>query len=680
MCCMAKADPFIPQIKPDSVLDPPKISPNTEAAPKAYVERERGGTLVSKRFRLPRVSARTLKWGGTALVVLLILTSIFVVIPGVALAREGQVLGSSALRLRESIATKDISVLKGELQTVKADLANFQRAFERFSWAHGVPIVGAYWRDGEAMIKAGISGIEAGEIVIETAEPYAGIIGFGGANSKMAGSPEETTNDRVDFLVSTIEGVLPRLDELALKANRARDYLNEIDPNRYPEEFRGVMVRGQLNEIIDLANQGADFVTNGKPLMEAVPYLVGANEPRTYLLLFQNDKELRATGGFITAYSVITVDSGKINSGVSNDIYNLDQNYNPSIEAPDPVIEFIRGPYILNRDIRLRDMNWSPDFRESMETFLPEAQTAGIPDVDGVIAVDTEVAVRLLEAIGPIGVGGFGNFSAELEERCNCPQVIYELENYADTEGPVVWDPVTGEIVFGPSNYFNRKDVVGPLMNSMLTNALGQPSERLPDLFQAGWELVTEKHVLFYMLDEDVQAGIEAFGVGGRIKDYDGDYLHINDSNLGGRKSNLYVTHQVEQEIEIQEGGAVVKTLTLTYNNPQPQDGWLNSVLPNWTRVYIPEGSELLSADGFDNDAEVYSELGKTVFAGGFELRPQGVKKVTLRYRLPFVVSGEYKMFIQKQAGKNAPLYSVTIGRESVEQFLKTDKEFTFRI
>lgn len=682
----------------DSVLDPPQIKPDTGALQENIVEGESAASSTEgqspdfgekqvmqeqkpKRFsklrsHIKRPSKKVALWGGGVLAVLCILLLVFVVIPGVSLAREGIKLKDSGMRVQASLGSQDLGLIKAEIGQFKADLESFRGPFNRFAWTSAVPFVGAYWRDGEAFINAGLYGIEAGEIMIETAEPYADIIGLGGGDA----GADETANDRIDFLVQTIESILPRADEIAVKADLARQELNKIDPSRYPETFRGTEIRDNLRTVIELVNTGADFVANGKPLMEAAPYLIGADDTRRYLLIFQNDKELRATGGFLTAYSIIEVSNGKVVPTTSNDIYNLDDKYTPSVEAPEPIIDLIRGPYILDPNYRLRDMNWSPDFSESMEFFLEEAESAGITDVDGVIAVDTEVAVKLLEVIGPIGVGGFGEFSAANDERCDCPQVLYELESYADTEGPVVWDPNTGEIVFAPNNYYNRKDIVGPLMNSMMANALGQPKEKMPELFQAGWEAVIEKHVLLYMFDEEVQGGIEAFGIGGVIEDYDGDYLHVSDSNLGGRKSNLYVTNQVEQDVEIGSDGSVTKTVTLTYNNPQPQDGWLNSVLPNWTRVYVPEGSELVSAEGFDDSAEVYDELGKTVFAGGFELRPQGVQKITLVYKLPYTVNDQYNLFVQKQPGKDSPLYSVEVGNQKQESFLKTDKEYTFRI
>jgi hypothetical protein len=208
-----------------------------------------------------------------------------------------------------------------------------------------------------------------------------------------------------------------------------------------------------------------------------------------------------------------------------------------------------------------------------------------------------------------------------------------------------------------------------------MANALGQPKDKLPNLFTAVFKSVMEKHVLFYLLDPTAQKAVEAFNLAGRIKDAPGeDYLAINDANLGGRKSNLYVTQEVEQEITTDKDG-ITKTLTITYKNPAKQDGWLNSVLPDWIRIYVPKGSTLLAAEGLDNKTAPYEEFGKTVFAGFFQLRPEGVSKITLKYQTPYKVAGNYKILIQKQAGTDSPLYTVRWGNKEQEFFLNMDKE-----
>jgi len=131
----------------------------------------------------------------------------------------------------------------------------------------------------------------------------------------------------------------------------------------------------------------------------------------------------------------------------------------------------------------------------------------------------------------------------------------------------------------------------------------------------------------------------------------------------------------------VAKDGTVEKTVTITYNNPEPFDGWLNSVLPNYVRIYVPKGSELIDFDGVEDKADPYEEFDKTVYAGYFELRPQGIAKVTIKYKLPFkVTDDEYKLLVQKQPGTDAPLYTITIGKKNEELFLRTDKEFNFKI
>ncbi len=572
-----------------------------------------------------------------------------------------------------------IPAIKSELVNARKSYNNLKRAYGWISWMRIIPWAGGFVSDAGHGISAVGYSFDATDIGIAAVEPYAEILGFG---ENKEGDGQKTTQERLDFVIKSLPSITPKAGDIAQKVNLAKVEIDKINPDRYPVKFRGKLLREQIRNGIELFDTAAAFTSNAKPLLEAAPYLLGVDKQRTYLVLFQNDKELRPTGGFMTAYSIVTVEKAKFSPTVSSDIYNLDSSYSPTLDAPEVMIKYLKGPYVLSNKLRLRDMNWSPDFAQSMKLFTKEAEKAGITEIDGVIAVDTQLLVNLLDAIGPIGVGGFGNFSTQIEPKCNCPQVIYELESFADQEGAVVWsENEPGKVVFAPPNYGNRKAIIGPLMNSILSNALGQPKEKLPGLFGAAFKSLAQKNVLFYVFDSKAQAGVEAFGLAGRIVDYNGDYLHINDANLGGRKSNLYVKQEVEQNIKISGDGTVEKTLTITYKNPEKQDGWLNSVLPNWTRIYVPKGSQLISSDGFVDKAAPYDDLGKTVFGGYFQLRPEGVSRITLKYRLPFKVkSGQYNLLIQKQPGTDGPLYTINVGRISKEFFLKQDKELKLRI
>lgn len=655
---------------PDSLLIP-KISLQGELQKDRKTE--------SVRSFLLKLLAKRKKRFGILLISFFVLILAFGIL-GLRVYLIGNKLKSSITNLQKALDAQDFQKLKEELANTQTSVSELQKTYKFIAWTRYIPFLGEYVADGEHAISAGLSGTEAALIVVDTIEPFADIIGFK-KDDKLPQGSNETTQDKLDFLIKALPELIPKADELSQKASVVKSEIDEIDPKDYPKTFFGKPIREKIEKGVEMVNIGATLAINGKPLLEASPYLFGVDAQRTYLILFQNDKELRPTGGFITAYSIATVNYGKFESVSSNDIYNLDNLYTPEVPAPEPLRKYIKGPYLISKNYLLRDMNWSPDFYESMKLFTKEVQDAGIEDIDGVIAVDTQLLVNILGVLGEIQVEGYGGYSNNIVEVCMCPQVVYELENFADLEGPIVWsENEPGKIVYAPPNYDNRKKIIGPMMNTILADVLGLPNAKIPALFEALAKSIFEKHVLMFMFEAGVQEAVEKFGLGGRIVDYEGDYLFVNDANLGGRKSNLYVTQEINQDIEIESDGSVVKTLTITYKNPMRHDGWLNSVLPNWVRVYVPKGSELLNFEGAEEQEEAYEEFEKTVFAGYFELRPQGIAKLTLKYKLPFKIKDEYRLLIQKQPGKDAPLYTVNFGKRMEEFSLKTDRELKFSL
>lgn len=660
------------------------LIPKIEVSPTSQTNDTQNDSMPPPQSNQPlKRNTKKLKvWMAIFLIVILFIA--YNLVSAFVIYKKGMALQDSLKKLAETSQTKDLEKIKAQISVSKKDLLSLKGSLNLVSWAKIVPYIGGYIKDAGHAVNAGLAGFEAGEVVIASAAPYSDLLGLAnGNNSQGESGPktgEQTTQERIDFIVNTIPDLLPQIDNISSKVKVLNSELSMINADRYPEKYKGQLVRSRIKSAQDLSAEVARFIVNGKPVLESAPYLLGMETPRTYMLIFQNDKELRPTGGFLTAYAIMKVDKAKFEPVLSNDIYNLDALYKPSIPAPEPIVNYIKGPYVLSKNLRLRDMNWSPDFGESMKMFSGAIKEAGVNNVDGIIAVDTHLLENILRVIGPIGVPGFGNFSTEIDPQCNCSQVIHELESFADVEGPIVWDPVSGKIVYKPKNSDNRKKIIGPLMNSIMANALGQPKEKLPDLFSAIFTSLIEKHVLFYVYDEGVQKPLSDFGLGGVINQYDGDYLHINDANLGGRKSNLYATEDVEQVVNIAKDGTVTNTLTITYKNPEKHDGWLNSVLPTWVRVYVPKGSELVAVEGLETKQDAYEDLGKTVFAGFFQLRPEGVSKVTFKYKLPFKVKDVYKLFIQKQPGTDGFLYSVKVNKSQDEFLLKTDKEIKVEI
>jgi len=691
-----KSDSFIPQIKPseekssqgvafgqfqNSSILLPKITPSDNPSTKVVEDKPQNQSQKmqdlnqkpkGKRFAF--LKSKLFIAFTLAFIILIVIASLFV-----NLYLSGKALTKDAQELKASIDTQNLTEIKKELNDFESGLRGFQKSYALVSWMKFVPFLGTYIDDGIHVIKAGLFGLETAKLTIDAIEPYSDLLGFSSDNTQAIEG--ETASERIDFIAESLPAIIPKLDEISKGAESVKFEFSYVNPQQYPVRLGKYEVRSNVEKALDSINEVTRLITEGKPLIENSPYLLGLDEPRTYLVIFQNDKELRPTGGFITAYSIMKVDKARFEPVSSDDIYHLDAKYKPTIPAPDPIIDYLKGPYVLNKNLRLRDMNWNPDFQESMEIFLEEAEDIGIDEIDGVVAVDTQALVYLLDVLGSVDVPGFGHFSNEIVEECNCPQVIYELESFADVEGPIVWDPAgTGKIVYQPPNADNRKKIIGPLMNSIFAYSMGQPKEKIPSLFESAFKSLLEKHVILYMHDDDVQKAVSDFGIGGRVIETENDYLSIIDANLGGRKSNLYVTQEVYQDITVEKDGTVTKKVEIVYKNPEEFDGWLNSILPNWSRIYIPKGSEVIKVEGFEESVDPFEELGKTVIAGYFELRPQGVTTINLEYKLPFKVKGKYLLNIQKQSGTHKPLHTIKLGKYHEEFFLDKDTLLNIKI
>lgn len=604
------------------------------------------------------------------LAVAIILPLLLIAFPLLSIRVSANKVAKSAKELQTAAASQNLNLTKVSLEKTKEDLKSLDGDLNKIIWVRLIPVLGNYWKDAKHLTRGGLSGLEAGEIIVQTVEPYSDILGLNGESQAQDGA--QTAEDRVEFIVATIDNIIPRMGEISAKTGKMNEEISQIDPNRYPEYFGGKQVRSKIRNAVSETERLHELLTNGKPVLEQLPYLLGISSERTYLFLWQNDKELRPTGGFITAYSIIKVKDGKFEQVVSDDIYKLDGQFKSKLPAPEPIKKYL--PLVYNWF--LRDMNLSPDFKKSMNEFYSNYKTIKkSTEVDGIISVDTYPLIGLLDVMGTLGIPGYGNYSAEEDKRCNCPNVIYELETYADVAGPIVWDDISGKIVYKPPHADYRKGFLGPLMNTLIANALGQPKEKIPGLFDVAWNSLMEKHIMFYMNDDKVQNAVESFNLAGRIRESNGDYLHINDSNFAGAKSNLYVQHEIELDVE-QGKEETVNNLTVKYKNPQKHDGWLNGPFRDWFRVYVPKGSTLVDSTGSEVPVTTSEDLGKTVFEGFFILRPEGVTNLKFKYKTPIKAGKDgYKILIQKQPGTAGHLVTVKNGNKKEEFKLTTDRE-----
>lgn len=562
---------------------------------------------------------------------------------------------NTAKELKSIFAKNDIELLKTKMDDFSNKYQNLEKAANSIYWASFIP----YVSDLKNGLTAGNYLIKAAKETVITIEPYADLIGFKKGEQSFT---EKSAEDRLQTAVLTLDKMVQKVDPIAEDLDQAGKNIAKINPNRYPKKIGKLVLRDKIVNIKDQFEGMTELFVNAKPLIKKLPEILGSREEKTYLILYQNDKERRATGGFLTFYAVFKIKNGKMTIYRSDDIYSLDNSISNHPAATPEILTYHKG---VSR-FYIRDSNLSPDFVQSIRLFESLYKRSGAKvEYDGIIALDSKILVDMLTIFGDVDVNGI-KFSANIDKRCDCPQAIYTLFDLVDR----------------PVGYFrdNRKGILGDLMYRLFYNAIGfSPSKYWGTLMQTMFKNLEEKHILVYFNDLETQKSLEQLNYAGRIRNFDGDYLHINNVNFAGAKSNMFVSESIDSKTNGNE-----REVTIIFKNPYPASDCnlergglcLNATLRNWIRFYVPQGSKLVSLKGSTKKVQTYDELGKTVFEGFLEVPTQGQGTVIVKYTLPADIDTKnYSLLIQKQAGVEEQRLKVSDDNKTIfDGILRTDK------
>lgn len=565
-----------------------------------------------------------------------------------------------AKKVEAALNEKDIKLAEKELENLEVETKQTRKVYQKISFLRFFPIVTSYYNDGLRLLNIADTAVGLGEKTLEAIDPFADILGFKGADSNI------TAEKKAEVVVKeVVPKLIPLVEEIEENLTKVNSELTKIDPGRYPANFsvKGVKVREALLTAKKEIKAAQKLIPEFKPLLQAAPEIAGEPVEKVYLILLQNDKELRATGGFITAYALARVKGGQLVEIESDDIYQLDLKYRRTEKSPEAIQK-----YIGHNSLPIRDSNYSPDFLLSANRFESMYNTIpNLPKISGIIALDTEFVRTFLEATGPIKTKKTKETWSAEKNRLGIPDVVYKLELYAEKIN---------------RHRPDRKGVIGELMDALIDKLLNAKPDEIPKYLETFVDTVSRKHILFYFHNSVAQSFAEKYNAAGRIKEYKDDYFHLNNSNFGGLKGNLYLKQEVLQDIRIEADGTVVKNVTVTLRNTARADGWLNSIYLNWMRLYVPVGSKLISKKVY-RDFTSGVELGKEVYRGYGPTYPLNSSTANFVYQLPFKIRPNegYKMLIQKQPGVENLKMTIKINGQLREEFdLKSDRELLLRV
>jgi hypothetical protein len=628
-------------------------------------------------------------------------------VTGVQLVRHASSVQSHLQRL-EQVARGDVSGLgRAELQTVGQHLAGMQQDLEAIDarvgplldagrWLRWIPEYGGDLAAASDLLEMAVTVSAAGARTVQALSPAMEILD----SSEESANPAPLLGERLLPLLTAAQPELQGARQQLVTAGRARAGLDvqTLSP-------RIAELVGRLDRYLPWLETALDGAL-------LAPTLLGADEPHTYLILAQNNYELRATGGFISGVGELQIDAGRISPVTFHDSYTVDNFEVPHDLTP---VDFQRTLY---GDLWLfRDANWDADYPTSAQRALDiYARDRGV-QADHVIALDLVALQLLVDAIAPLQVEGID----EPVTGENVVQVIQEQ-----------W----GEsfVSMGPEHrgwVLHRKDFMGQIAHTAMNQLLAGKNLRIGRLVRALKQALDEKHILLYLTDPQAARLV-------RQRNWDGalvlpslpsDALLVADSNVGFNKMDARVVRSISYQVDLSAEDGPRARVTLTYQNRGTRpvgdcvQGWhsgdtyadmMERCYWDYVRVYVPAGSHLLvgpdlplpsgsllarNSDGLPSRpiSPALAQVGWAVWAAFFDLPTMEERTLMFDYQLPSEVldlapdgSVRYHLRVRKQPGTDAvPLRveitlppgaelvaAVPAGLPVVDTDLRTDREF----
>ncbi|MDD3285120.1 MAG: DUF4012 domain-containing protein [Patescibacteria group bacterium] len=545
-----------------------------------------------------------------------------------------------AAQLNFSAAASDFAKAENDFISAQAELSRIDDwllAFASFSSDSKIKLAAS----GKKFLAAGRAAASMGEHLSE-----AGNILLQAADDKNWGS--------------LIDSFVEHGQQALIDAEELQEQLDSINVDALPESYQ--------SQFISFRNQAEIAVASLRSLLgsaQEIKDFLGVSRDKRYLLVFQNNAEMRGSGGFFGSYALVDIRDGRIRrlEVPAGGSYDTEAGMKNFIQSPKPL-------WLVSPRWYFWDANWWPDWPTSARSLMWFYEKSGGPTVDGVISFTPDVLSDLLKITGPIDMQAEYGLTIDTDNFWDLIQATVEKENLIKTHPE--------EVAALPDSPENQpKKIIGDLMAEIMDRLPRILTfEKLPFLISALEKNLSSKNIMLYFSDPSLQDKAARYGFDGAMLPSRQDYLLIAHTNIAGQKSDRKMRDELKHSVQILSDRSVIDTLTITRTHTGLKNEILSGVRNvDWLRVYVPAGSQLLEASGFrtpdasyfeepeDNwetlplieetegraltdlvsGTKIYEENGKTVFANWVMVDPGETVVIKLRYRLPFRLEAESK-------------------------------------
>lgn len=593
-----------------------------------------------------------------------VIASIFIAlaVPGLAFLNQGlvvkeNILASGLAAYQNLLSAKD-SLEQANWQGAEENFAlaysNFNRANQEISGLAKVVLNLLDYLGSDSLVSSGAHLVKAGQALSAVGQELASAINL------------FSLNDLLNLAQGSSNQSVPLTERIVASQNNLRQALNELRT-----------AEGELGQLEDISQPFLEKISDLKAKMplikkmleqtlnysDALLNFLGQRNPRQYLLVFQNNSEARATGGFIGTYGLLALDKGEMKKLFIEGVFNADGQLIEKVIPPQPIQK-------ISTAWSMHDANWFADFPTSAQKIAWFYEKTGGPTVDGVIGLTPTVIERLLNLTGPIEMPEYG--------------VVLSSSNFTEI--------IQYKVELDYNKELNQpKQILADFAPKFIKALAELSSQNKVEAVKVIFDALKEKHILLYFKDSALEEIVEKEGWAGQLLVTDKDYFSVVSSNINGFKTDRVIKETISHQAEIQPDGSIIDILTIRREH---QGGnlaydWFNRVNSDYLRVYLPLGSQLISAVGqtqeqyqppidyqkfsFRTDSlvaaiesrmkidqqtgtQIFEENSKTVFGNWLYVSPGKTAVLTYKYKLPFKIdltktTDNYSLLVQKQSG-----------------------------
>ncbi|NMB55525.1 MAG: DUF4012 domain-containing protein [Leptolinea sp.] len=474
-------------------------------------------------------------------------------------------------------AGQTVASLRADLQELETESSGFLRLAPYFAW---LPVYGGDLSQAPQLLEMGKQLSIAGDEVFRAAAPV------------IAAMKEKGTSGGILDLLGGLQDDGTRLLAAQSALAQARTARQNIQTEKLSTRFQSILI-DRIDPLLS-SMQGAFPVDDVLAMARLAPRLLGAigNGPQTYLIMIQNEDELRPTGGFLSAVGKMVLENGRLNELSFESSELVDDLSKPYPQAPWQLDEYMRAEILL-----LRDANWFTDFPTTVKwvRFLyaytrPQA-------VNGVIALDQHVIVELLRQVGPLQVEG-------ASEPVSSENVLTYMRTAKEQKPP---EGISAK-------NWDRKQFISRLADPLMKKLMAGDSKLMQKVSGVLIRLLDEKHIMLQSDDPEMNALLRQKNWDGAVKPpANSDFLMLVDSNVGFNKTSAVVDESLKYQLDLTNLENPTAQVTVSQANKAAgsdaclqlrglsesdaqKDYRINDCYWSYLRLYTPAGSVLTAS------------------------------------------------------------------------------------